>query len=87
MVNIYKKLIDEILELPGYDLKRIACDFSVSYPSLYQIHSGKTKKPHVPLASALFKMHIISRPDLWGLGSSWCANSLLLHNVKQYDRE
>ncbi len=71
MDDMYIKLIDEILELPGYNLKKMSQELDTSAPSLTNLHKGNTRKPHPPLASALICMHVYLRPDLWGLGDNW----------------
>ncbi len=85
MSDIYTKLIDEILELPGYNLSAIAGELSVGYAALKQIYNGKTKKPHASQASALFHMHIYLRPDLWGLGARWRIRLTLENGIEGDD--
>ncbi len=87
MDDMYIKLIDEILELPEYNLNVIAGELSIAYGTLKQIHIGKTKKPHASVASALFQMHIYVRPDLWGLGDNWRIRLTLENNSSDDEDE
>ncbi len=85
MDDKYRKLIDEILELPNYDMKQVARELRTAMPTILRIYHGETKKPRVELASAIFRLHIYVRPDLWGHGSGWDLQLSLKDNPKVSD--
>ncbi len=82
MDDKYRKLIDEVLELPNYDMKQIARELRTAMPTILRIYHGETKKPRPDLASAIFRLHIYARPDLWGLESEWCLKLTLKDSLE-----